>query len=66
MKLNDYIGNAVKIVGKHPDSGKTGLAVRVETLPMMRQEGLLIGFDDGTGSYVFDEKNLRLLKEEQK
>lgn len=66
MKLNDYIGNAVKIVGKHPHSGKTGRAVRVETLPMMRQKGLLIGFDDGTGSYVFDEKNLRLLKEEGK
>lgn len=57
----DIIGKRIKIVGKHPHSGETGIADRVETTAF-GQTGLIIKLDNcphGTNEcFVFDHANV--------
>lgn len=57
----DILGRRIKIVGKHPHSGETGIADRIETT-VFKQTGLIIKLDDcphGTKEcFVFDHENI--------
>lgn len=59
MNTNELIGKKVKIIGKHPHSGKTGTVDGFDRT--LAGTGMRIKLEDGQGCYVFSYENLKLL-----
>jgi hypothetical protein len=58
LGMRFLIGEHIKLIGKHPHSGKTGIVKKVDKLKGIGY-AMLVALDEGESCYVFDLENTK-------